>query len=408
LELSQVKLRSDIPRSHSPGLPYKLQGFRTKGDCIQLAETKVKEKIESKGQPEFEDCMAHARSHLSEAGEDKVRAVWGYPMDMYLIEARFVYPLLDKMKTQETDIAFGYEMMRGGMLRVDRAARKHSYFVCLDWKMFDKTVPNFVIEDAFILAAELFEMTESDKMQFEWIKNYYIETPIRFSSGERLKKTGGIPSGTCFTSTINSIVNQIVCSYLFKHVYNCEPDWEKYMGDDSLFMFKKKFNYDVDVMAAAADCELSMIVNRKKSKSTEIRQEIEFLGYRNADGKPEKKLEEWLYSWMMPERTDADVFDALSRTLGLIYANGGVQLEFHELATLYIREKQRSWPEFTEREPKYSPSMERMLWALGLESMYHWSIPDRFDMLSRTMVIREPLARVITLEVIDSDDNYED
>lgn len=84
----------------SPGLPFRLMGFKTKGevrdDFHQRNNIRLFcHQIKTGKRIALPDCCAYVRSHLAPPGEEKVRAVWGYPMALTLAEAIFAIPLTD-------------------------------------------------------------------------------------------------------------------------------------------------------------------------------------------------------------------------------------------------------------------------------------------------------------------------
>lgn len=71
---------------------------------------------------------------------------------------------------------------------------------------------------------------------------YFIDTPVKLSSGERLKKFGSVPSGSCFTNVIDSVVNALVTSYLVFNMTGDLPLDDLCLGDDSIVITEKPMN----------------------------------------------------------------------------------------------------------------------------------------------------------------------
>ena len=88
----------------------------------------------------------------ADAKRIKVRATWGYPLHYYLAEAGFFHPILEHFKSiQAPTIAYGIEIANGGMKWLDEKMGRHptETFLMGDWSRFDKTIPPWLIRDAF-------------------------------------------------------------------------------------------------------------------------------------------------------------------------------------------------------------------------------------------------------------------
>lgn len=190
----------EYPRQKSPGLPYKLEGYRSKSEVTddpeKFGEIRNMWHDIGRGIPHsLPDTCLIARPMIAKNPDHKVRAVWGYPLAVYIEEARFFYPLQNYIKgcDHSLPIACGFEMANGGMNVVQNMVDRNpgSKFLCLDWKGFDKTIPPWLIRDAFALLHELIDMTKvkdsegivwnvrPDKSERRWKKmvDYFINTP---------------------------------------------------------------------------------------------------------------------------------------------------------------------------------------------------------------------------------------
>jgi len=102
----------------------------------------------------------------------------------------------------------------------------------MDWKSFDATIPNFVVNwvfdflidqvdySKFTLGSEIVEIgpaaTRRMKNVFKWIKWNFINTKIMLPDGRMVRKTHGIPSGSYFTSLVGSLSNALICEFLME------------------------------------------------------------------------------------------------------------------------------------------------------------------------------------------------
>lgn len=138
----------------SPGLPYRLMGYKTKGEVRDDFHLRnniclFSHKIKTGQKPAMPDCCAYVRSHLTPPGEEKVRAVGGYPMAITLTKAIFALPLTQAYREHNRPIAYGYETAMGGIRRVLKKFARCSNISALDFKSFDKNVPAWLVDPSF-------------------------------------------------------------------------------------------------------------------------------------------------------------------------------------------------------------------------------------------------------------------
>lgn len=334
-----VKL-SDFPRTKSPGLPYKLEGAKTKQQAVDEFQAVERSRVMwhqiSYGKPvQLPDVCLYARAQVCSVTENKIRATWGYPLDVYLEEARFFYPVLDYVSSKECalPIAYGLEMATGGMEHVFSASLCNEKYVMTDWSRFDKTIPPWLIRDAFFLVSELIDFghvldsenkiwrVRSWRSAKRWKRmvDYFVQTPIRTSKGERFEITGGVPSGSCWTNIIDTIINILVTRYLSYAQQGRFPDAEIYLGDDAVLFYKNAV-VDLLTMSQIAQEKFGMILNTNKSYWTNKRENIHFLGYYCMGGVPYKPQDTLIASFVSPERTRKTVVEAAAAALGQMWS----------------------------------------------------------------------------------------
>ncbi|CAH0392084.1 unnamed protein product [Bemisia tabaci] len=248
LHLNEV-FNYDLPVwGSSPGLPYREMGYKTKQQVVACPENRIAirrfwHEVKYDAPPRSSDCLAFVRSHLAPHGIDKVRAVWGYPMNMVMGEAVFAIPLIEAFKLGTTPLAYGYETTQGGFVKLKNETAGMSNYIGIDFSKFDKTVPPWLIHKAFNILRRNIDFgnyrnygvanAERNWKMFDYIENYFIKTPIRLSNGERYLKHCGIASGSYFTQLIGSIVNHILITSYFIHKFGRPPRYLKVLGDDS-------------------------------------------------------------------------------------------------------------------------------------------------------------------------------
>nr|QED42916.1 putative RdRp [Entomophthora partitivirus D] len=330
MTFEEVRSLPDFPGAKSPGLPYKNQGFRTKSevfdDPLKLKNLKSTWSDVGLGKHVvLPDVCLFARAQIARYPEKKIRATWGYSFDVYMEEARFFYPIQEFIKKHEHNfpIAYGLEMAKGGMSSInDMLTRNRGCkYVISDWSKFDKTVPLWLIRDAFQLLNGLIcpeVMGAHSKRRWKKIVDYFCETPIRTCKGERFMVIGGVPSGSCFTNIIDSIINCIVTRFLSYQTTSEFPLGEIFLGDDGVFVMKNLVC--LEDFASVALLYFGMVLNLDKSYVTTNKQNVQFLGYFNLDGVPFKNLDYLIASFVFPEHRRTKLIDTSAAALVQMYS----------------------------------------------------------------------------------------
>lgn len=335
-----VAANPDLPRQKSPGLPLKTQGYATKGEALDDPEVlqAIRREwyaIERREHVQLPDVACYARAQICPRDKNKVRATWGYPLTVYLSEGQFFYPLLRALKVKDSPtIAYGVEIGTGGMHFVNemlRAFPKRNYLIG-DWSRFDKTIPAWLIRDAFAMVARHIDFTQVEdvegkkwpvreaktKHRFRALVKYFIDTPVQLSSGERFVKHGGVPSGSCFTNLIDGIVNALVTRTLVYQMTGELPLADLYLGDDIVAVTST--GLDFDRFATLAMSQFSMRFNSEKSYQTSEVTNVHFLGYFNIHGVPYKPVDTVIASSVYPERPVSTKFETIVRLVGQAYS----------------------------------------------------------------------------------------
>lgn len=282
-----VELVKALKLSKSSGLP--LMTSKAKSLVYSLdRETQIRSGIKAPN-----PCVAYKRTQKN----NKTRLVWGYPLEMTIMEARFARSLIDHFKKHTSPMAFG-------LTKVALGARIHRNFedqpgttVCLDFSKFDSTISQTMIRQAFRILGTWF--TEEDKEKYGWrtVIEYFIHTPIVMPDGHLYTgKNHGVPSGSYFTQIIDSIVN---VAMMYALQYSCGMQFRSesllVLGDDVIVQLKgnvelKRYS---DYLASAG-------LNLHGEEKTVVG-ECHFLGATWIKGKPHRPVKELVESAIFPE-----------------------------------------------------------------------------------------------------------
>lgn len=374
----------------SPGLPWKSVGYRTK-DEVRRDPRAVQQirwfwhRIKSGEAIGAPDCCAFVRSHLTETGDHKVRAVWGYPMTMTMGEAVFAVPLIRAYQSRSSPIAYGYETAIGGCRKLLSEMGTDSHFAALDFSSFDKSVPAWLIEVAFdVLSYNLDFVRYQDRgiadarrisTMFDYIKRYFIHTPIRLSDGSRYRKHSGVASGSYFTQLVDSVCNYILITWAYLRQHGQYPNHIKVMGDDSII--GSDLPIDLDLLALHMS-EIGMKINVQKSSVSKFLHNLTFLGYTINDGTPSKPYQRWLAALLYPEYPDRSWDIVASRALGLCYACMGVDDKFDSLCRTIVG--------LRPFDLAIGSNLMRMLEMIGVKEVKK-EPPDKLEFLRRMRLV---------------------
>jgi hypothetical protein len=371
IHLNDLLNQPSATDSSSPGLPWKWYGFKTKREVREDSRARQSiryfwHQIKCGKNIKVSDCCAYVRSHLADKPVAKVRAVWGYPYTVSAQEACFAIPLIDAYK-EAGPIAYGWEMIKGGMRKVESSLSVAKFKYALDFSSFDKTIPAWLIHEAFTILLQNFDFSKyqiegiphSDAIHRVWnyLVDYFINTPIRLSNGERYQKVSGVASGSYFTQIIDSVCNYILIEYACRRL-GVFPQSLKVLGDDSIFCSD---HYRPMEAFSNVYADIGMRVNVEKSVVSESLFDVTFLGFRFVNHLPVKTTQDWMACLHYPEHEDKTIDDFATRALGILYANSGVNLEVDAYCRAIL--------EVTPFRIKLSRSFRRYLRAMGVEKL---------------------------------------
>lgn len=299
--LEETELLGAIKTEKSAGLPT----LRKKGDVYDIELRRMARINERKCAPP--PCIAYHRVQHGDKGP-KTRLVWGYPLSMTLLEARFASPLIERFLKLETPMAFGHRKM-DLWARMTSLMRNES-ILALDYSGFDSTCTPELITMAFTVLGTWFTAEEKKALGWETIIHYFIHTPILMPDGWVYKKHVGIPSGSFFTQLVGSIINYFAAMYV-SHGLGWDVE-VLVLGDDSLIAVKgdvdwslcKRLGYTKKVFISVVFGELELKVNASKTRwyFGRSREAVHFLGHVWSRGFPHRDKQDIVRRAVYPER----------------------------------------------------------------------------------------------------------
>lgn len=310
----------------SPGLPYTAMGLKQKRDVDTCY---IKQYVHNLKYRIYKKCSTPctAASRTTVARPEKFRLIWGYPAHMTYAEGMFAQPLINGFKRDVRSPYGLWVQFSKRHIRTLQAHRRHpsSQWLGLDWSRFDQRVPAWLIRDAFKVLWSFIDLTgyqyrgvpthpHTLPRLMDRIVKYFINTPIKVPTGKVFRKKQGVPSGSYFTSLVNTIANSICTQYCLRWLgvsYGRASQW--YMGDDGLVLLHSAL--DLRDFANVAKEKFGFTLNTEK---TEIGTEVSFLGYRMTSiGRPQADYDKLLAQLLLPDATDRSESDFVTRAVAL-------------------------------------------------------------------------------------------
>lgn len=350
------------------------------------------------------DIRVHARSHLTTVDkDDKVRAVYGVPCVMILIELMLLWPLSVRIKQDPYRfIAWGYETFNGGLEKLRQRVTPYNYHISLDFETFDKRLPFWLFKDIHTVWQSLYQLgpyyeddpdypnpfTTPERIDNLWKFMYFYITKAcyRAPDGSRYKRNhSGLPSGLYQTQLLGSCCNWLIIVSALLSLGIPYYDFDVIvMGDDSSINFNTEFDisYVLQYIANYARENFNAIINTEKCFYSVGNSELRFLKYKFKSGAVIRENDDLLAKLVIPEKANFDPRTTKARALGIMTANLGYNLQvdlvcrdiLSTLSDVQLKTSDLDWYELLK------------LQYLDLDNV---NIPDRNELLKLGLIPRE-------------------
>lgn len=184
----------------------------------------------------------------------KTRLIWGYPLEMTILESCIARPLIDfYLDRRYSPMSFG---LTSAQMSTDFqwAKNTNQYILGTDQSAFDQHVGRHDIKECFGAWRSMFDLHQTVDLQghtvgdvFDIVERYFIYTPLVYPDKKGCQltrdKDHGVPSGSYFTQMLDSFVNYALTVQLFhdmdvKFNENCIF----VLGDDMISFIHSKVN----------------------------------------------------------------------------------------------------------------------------------------------------------------------
>jgi len=147
-------------------------------------------------------------------GEPFGRAVWMADQHEQIVGGRFVHPCLEFFHDKMDVICLGLNKFGDDPGKLASSLERFNCFVNGDFSKFDLHASPRIIRRAFDILRHMHnvprETSSPEDRQLNWLEDQFIYSHIVLPTGKVVVTTGGIPSGSCLTSLIGTLVNAVL------------------------------------------------------------------------------------------------------------------------------------------------------------------------------------------------------
>lgn len=210
----------NLLRSSSAGLPYMVR----KGLILKEALMDWKKQVNTY------PCVLYTRTQE----QGKTRNIWGYPISDTMFEQTFQIPTLKVERNfPHRKALIGPDAVDDAMTLLLNGKRREDIVFCADFSAYDASVSTEYSYNAFNSIASLFQAEYHPQLYdvYRRFTTMSILTPDGEWSGPH-----GVPSGSSFTNTIDSLVQFQIAG---------EPQRCQIQGDDGVYLLNSS---DLDLL----------------------------------------------------------------------------------------------------------------------------------------------------------------
>jgi hypothetical protein len=244
--------------------------------------------------------IGYTRTQLTDLTEKlKVRAVWGSPFQHIIAEGLSAQPFIEQIVLNETFIHIGGDPLVTVPALITSISLKYKYLYSYDWSRFDATCSKFEIDLAFEIIESLMLFREpEDKSAFDLMKELFKYKKVVGPNGGIYSVNTGVPSGSYWTTIIDSIINKFRINYLWTILTGKSIDELHTHGDDGIGgsnTFVSAWELSVEAF------KYGWILNFDKSEVNVDASKAEFLGRTTTGGLSRRSVEKCLRLLVFPE-----------------------------------------------------------------------------------------------------------
>jgi hypothetical protein len=232
-------------------------------------------------------------------GRPKSRLVWMAPLASTVLDTCLSKRVSEGIQRRNC-FAYRASFREVGSRIVDmQSSRRFVYG--LDFSAFDASLNAKLIRDAFAILRSHLELDAIWSRYWTRMVENFIHTRIVLPDGSTWQVQRGVPSGSAFTSLVDSVCNLIVINYIWIKLTNSVPRSRdvNVLGDDSVIASNWYLSMS-DIQSAAMD--LGMVLSVEKSRRVRLGERVPYLGHEWKCGLPHRNERDIAVRLAFPER----------------------------------------------------------------------------------------------------------
>lgn len=292
---------AEVVANHIHGSSFSGLPLLSSNSLVLDAGARLAERIAS-GRRGFDPYLFGRRVQPGPAGP-KTRLVWMASLPTTIIGLAFSKPVQESL-ARNRPYTWGLKHYEEGALIAEMSGR-YRYVYSIDWSSFDANIDPSLINNMFRVVRSMLDLSESENDLFWRYVNDFIHTRIVLPDGNVWQVHRGVPSGSAFTSLIDSMANVYAMNYLWCRLtgHVLSHNQLLVMGDDAVFGSDERV--ELDDLASIAE-ELGFTLNVVKSlvisSSAVDEKGVHFIGHYWSNGRARRPHRELYLRMALPER----------------------------------------------------------------------------------------------------------
>jgi len=264
-------------------------------DRDELIKECYRTAIEGKALPPF---VASSRTQHGEKAP-KGRLIWAAGLVTTVLASRYSKAVYEKWQ-KKFFLSFGDGDQTTGAKLVSMHSRKR-WVYGLDFSAFDASLSAHMIDSAFGIIKEALDLSEVEAALFDRVVSDFIHSRLILPDGSMWRVHRGVPSGSAFTSLVDSICNLIILQYIWIRKAGHPLSWNEVcvLGDDSVTA--TDWYSSMDEIQEVAQ-ELGIILSTQKSARVGLGGAVPYLGHWWKCGQSHRDEREIAIRQAFPER----------------------------------------------------------------------------------------------------------
>lgn len=264
-----------LPKDTSPGFPYNITDpGKNKGELRTTILEDYRQRMKTNVDNFDIPCSAGVRLALARKPKNKPRLVWVYPAQVQIAEAKYFMPLYSQLYKCRY-FSWDFSFLRGEHVELEKFLKGCALSYGTDVSNFDATVPVCLTKKIFTWISSKFRFTSKQWREYKAVTNYFLNTPLWYKKNLYFKRKG-VPSGSCFTQLIDSLINLVYQVYIYHEATN-QPyspyrlnffdvvAFIRVLGDDALVAFRQnQFEYPDFIRATQQLKSMDIIIHPEK------------------------------------------------------------------------------------------------------------------------------------------------